>query len=271
MRHRLFAVGTALRALAVTGLLLGAGAVGAQQPKQQQAADRKVDAEAERVLRAMTGYLGGLQAFSAQYDVDNEVISTDGQKLQFSASGTIEVQRPGRLHATRTGGFADVELFFDGKAVTLLGKKKNVFKQLRGPTTIDQAIETLRSELDVDLAGADLLYADLYEGLLTDVRSGTNLGPGVVNGVLCDHLAFRAEKVDWQIWVQRGDKPLPLKYVITSKWVTGAPQYTIRLHHWNTQPQLDPQRFVFRAPAGARELETVATNELGELSEESKP
>ena len=120
-------------------------------------------------------------------------------------------------------------------------------------------------------AGADLFYADLHEGLLTDVSSGTHLGQGVVGGVLCDHLAFRAAKVDWQIWVQRGDKPLPLKYVITSKWVSGAPQYTIRLHHWNTQPKLDPQHFVFRPPAGAKELQDVATNELGELTEEAKP
>ncbi len=38
-----------------------------------------------------------------------------------------------------------------------------------------------------------------------------------MNGIECHHLAFRAEKVDWQVWVQAGDTPLPMKYLIISK------------------------------------------------------
>jgi hypothetical protein len=257
-----------LRVLAVAGLVLGAGLSSAQAPPAQKPAARapKVDAEADRILRAMSRFLGAQQAFSMKYEVDNEVISVDGEKLMFSASGTLALQRPGKLKATRQGGFANAELFFDGQTVTLLGKNANAYFQLNGPKTIDEAIEALRSQADLDVGGADLLYADPAEGLLTDVVSGAYLGPAVVDGITCDHLAFRAAKVDWQLWVQRGDQPLPVKYVITSKWVTGAPQYAVRLHDWNLKPKLDPQQFVFKAPAGVKRVDALATNELGELS-----
>jgi hypothetical protein len=264
MRRTVTTVSALLRTLAVAGLVLSAGLTSAQQP--QKPAARKVDPEADRILTAMSSFLGGQKAFTVEYNVDNEVIAVDGQKLQFSASGSLAVQRPGRLHATRHGGFANAELFFDGQALTLLGKNANVYWQLTGPRTIDEAIDALRSQADLDVGGADLLYASPAEGLLTDVTSGSYLGPAVVDGVTCDHLAFRAEKVDWQLWVQRGDKPLPVKYIITSKWVTGAPQYAVRLHGWNLQPQLDAQRFQFKPPAGVKRVDAVSTNELGELS-----
>jgi hypothetical protein len=267
MRTTTPAVAAVLRALAVAGLLLGAG-VAAAQAKE---AGRKLDPDADRILRAMSSYLGGLRTFTADYDVDNEVIDTDGQKLQFSSSGSIAAQRPGQLHATRRGGFADVELFLNGGTATLLGKNQNVYLQVGNVATIDAAIDAIRSQVDVDLAGADLLYANPAEGLLTDVSRGTYLGPAVVNGIACDHIAFRAEKVDWQLWVQRGDKPLPLKYSITSKWVTGAPQYSIRFHRWNVQPQLEARRFDFKPPSGAKQVEMVATNELGDPTTGGQP
>ena len=59
------------------------------------------------------------------------------------------------------------------------------------------------------------------------------MGTGPVGGIDCDHLAFRNPRVDWQIWIQKGEQPLPLKYVITTKWVTGAPQYSLRLSEWD--------------------------------------
>ena len=51
-----------------------------------------------------------------------------------------------------------------------------------------------------------------------------HIGRGVIDGVECEHLAFRNQDVDWQLWVQVGAKPIPCKYVITSKAVgIGAP------------------------------------------------
>lgn len=41
-------------------------------------------------------------------------------------SGAMEMGRPDKIRATRSGGFANVEMTFDGKTLTLLGNASKV-------------------------------------------------------------------------------------------------------------------------------------------------
>ena len=52
------------------------------------------------------------------------------------------------------------------------------------------------------------------------------IGRGVVDGVEYEHLAARNLDTDWQIWIELGERPVPRKYVITSKTVAAAPPST---------------------------------------------
>lgn len=229
-----------------------------------------IEADAEKILRAMTGHLAGLKAFTATYDVDNEMVDVGGQKLQFSGSGTIAVERPGKLHVTRKGAFADAELIFDGGKISIVGKAINAYAQIESPgPTIDEAVEELRAATGLDAAGADLIAADPYAVLTEDVTEGIHVGTGFVGGVECEHLAFRNPRVDWQIWISKGEQPLPMKYVVTTKWVTGAPQFTLRLSDWNAAPQFVAGQFAFAPPPGARKLEGVQADAIGELTLEA--
>ena len=77
----------------------------------------------------MSNYLGGLRSFSFEYSAVDEVVTPEGQKLQFIHSGEIMVQRPDRLHATRRGAAGTAEVFLDGKDLTLFGKRANAYLQ----------------------------------------------------------------------------------------------------------------------------------------------
>jgi hypothetical protein len=247
---------TALGAVAALALVLVAGpAVSADG----------VDPEANAILREMSDYLTGLAAFRAEVDIDNEILDLAGQKLQLSSSASVVLERPSRIRMSRQGGIAHVEIVFDGKFLTMHSKTHNAYVQREGPETIDDALRTMQSETGIDVAAGDFFYADPYSGLLTDAASGAYLGWAYVNGVQCHHLAFRAEHVDWQLWVQTGDTPLPMKYVITSKWVTGAPQYTARFHNWNTKPEIEASLFEFTAPKGSKKLDSIPVNEAGQI------
>ena len=104
------------------------------------------------------------------------------------------------------------------------------------------------------LPGADLLMSTPYDVLIAGVIEANNIGRGVIDGVECEHLAFRNFDTDWQLWVQLGDKPIPRKLVITSKTLTGAPQYTIRVKSWKTGGTPAPAAFTFVPPTGAVKL-----------------
>jgi hypothetical protein len=227
-----------------------------------------IDPDVDRVLHSMSSYLGGLSAFSMNADIDDEIVDLDGQKLQFSSAIKYVIARPGKFHVQRRGAFAEAEFIFDGKTLTLHGKNSNAYVQLDGPKTIDEATRAIGIETGLDMPGSEFLDTDPYTGLISNVQSSDYLGTVYVNGVECDYLTFRAAQVDWQLWVRTGDKPLPMKYVITSKWVTGAPQYSIRYRDWDINPKIEAKQFRFTAPKGARKLETIPVNALGEIMPE---
>ena len=114
------------------------------------------EADAKRLLKAMSDYLGAQKAISFDYDVNLELVSKQQQKIALVSSGTMTLDRPDKLHLTRTGGFANVEMVFDGKTLTLLGKNTNLYTQLEAPGTIDQLVDVLREKYHRPVPGADL-------------------------------------------------------------------------------------------------------------------
>jgi hypothetical protein len=57
-----------------------------------------------------------------------------------------------------------------------------------------------------------------------------------------------------QIWITKGKQSLPKKYVVTSRWITGAPQYAVSFFDWVFQDDIDNGVFVFKAPQDAHEI-----------------
>ena len=225
-----------------------------------------INPDADEILRAMSQYLSGTKAFSVSADISNEVVTLDGQKLQMIASASAVVERPGHAYIHRQGKFADAEIFFDGKKLTLYGKSANAYAQKDVAGTLDEAFRTLETGIGISLPGGDLLIANPYDALAAGVTSSGYYGTEVVAGVECHHLAFRTDKVDWQIWVKTGAEPLPMKYVVTTKWLTAAPQYSVQFANWNTKPAIAANRFTFTPPKEAKRLESIPVDATGELA-----
>jgi len=225
--------------------------------------------DAKSILKTTADYLSSQQTIELKFDSDIEVVTPQLEKIQFTNSGEVLLNRPDKLRAHRVGGYADVALYFDGKTASVYGKNLNVFAQFEVPGTVDHLIEAMRVGHGVALPGADLLLSRPYDALVADVMEAKHVGRGVIDGVECEHLAFRNFDTDWQLWVDVGDKPVPRKLVITSKTVNGAPQYTFRVRHWKTGMAPAPAAFKFVPPAGAEKIDPGALLELDELPPEA--
>ena len=188
-----------------------------------------VEAGAKAMLKAMTEYVAAQKAISFDYDVNLEVVTKDDQKLTLAASGNVELARPDKIRASRSGGFADIETVFDGKTLTILGKNMNIYTQVAIPGSIDHLVDELREKYHRPLPAADLLTSNSYDGLMEDVVDVKDLGSGVIGGTECDHLAFRKKDVDWQIWIAQGSRRYPCRYDIATKVVAGSPGYSIQI------------------------------------------
>jgi hypothetical protein len=230
-------------------------------------AAQTMNKDADEILRSMSSFLANAKAFSVSVDISNEIITKEGEKLQFNSSGILLLQRPARFYINRQSRFGDVEMFFDGKTVTIYGKNVKSYFQQDVVGTTDDAFSVIGGSLGVDLPATDLLVADPYAALTEEVTSSGYYGTDYVQGVECHHLGFRADKVDWQVWVRTGDEPLPMKFVINTKWMTGAPQYSVQLSNWNLKPVIAADRFTFVAPAGTKKLQSLPVDEAGEITE----
>lgn len=229
------------------------------------AAEPTMSPDAHEILLSMSKFLAHAQKFSVDFDADTEIVTGTGRKIQLSASGDIIVERPDKVHVDRMGQLADAEIVYDGKTISLLGKRAKLYFQLPSTHGLDLAIEDFRVATGAGVPAADLLASDPYHALTEGVEEGDYLGIGYVDGVPCYHLAFRTQSLDWQIWVGADKHPVPMKYVITTKWVTGAPEYSLRLRNWNFAPHVNDATFTFTPPADAHALDHVTVNDEGEL------
>ena len=213
------------------------------------------EADAKRIFKAMSDYMAAQKSLSLGFDATLEVVTKDEQKLALASSGSITLNRPDKIRYTRAGGFADVEMSFDGKTMTLLGKNANLYTQLEIPGTIDHLVDELRDSYQRPMPAADLLLSNSYDALMADVVDIKDLGSGVIGGVECDYLALRTDEVDIQIWIAQGNRPYPYRYVITSKRINGGPQYTIQTRDWKAGDEVAATDFSFNNPTKADKVE----------------
>jgi Predicted periplasmic protein (DUF2092) len=148
-------------------------------------AARADEAQAKSLFKAMSDYMAAQKAISLEYDSTLEVVAGQDQKLAVASSGTVTLNRPDKLHATRTGGFANVELAFDGKTLTVLDRNANASAQVDATGTIDRLVDELRDKYHRPMPAADLLMSDPYNELMPLVVDAKDLGSGVIRGLEC--------------------------------------------------------------------------------------
>lgn len=214
------------------------------------------ETDAREILSAMSDYLADLDQFSFDYDEYHEVVTTDGERLGLASSGAVTVGRPDRIRVHRNAGFTEISLAFDGKTLMVHDAASALFVRAPIQGTLDHLIDTLRNEHGRPLPAADLLVGAVHEGLMQGVTEVKDLGVGIIGGTICEHLAFRAEEVDWQIWIAQGDAPYPCMFIITSKQVEHAPQYRVTLRNWRDDSE--GVAFSMETPAAATEVEMDA-------------
>ena len=229
------------------------------------------EANAKNLLKAMSDYLAAQNSIAFQFDSTLEVVTTDKQKLGFASSGTVDLSRPDKIRATRHGGFADVELNFDGKTVTVLGKNLNSYAQAEIPGTVDNLVMVLRDTYGRPLPAADLLSSAPYDHLMEGAVDVKDLGSGIIRGQECDHLAVRGEDIDWQIWIAQGETPYPCRFVVTSTKIDANPQYTIDVHDWKASTSASTTDFTFKAPEGATTGKFDDLKDIDELPAQFMP
>jgi hypothetical protein len=247
-------------ALTAVGLCCVAGAVFAQQPAPTSAAAKPamnaVVPEAIQALKDMGAFLQTLSRFQVTTEVTGERVLADGQKLQHTATASMDVARPNKLRVQMVSARSERELIFDGKTVTLFTPAQKYYSRIDLVDTISGLVGRLQEKYGVEVPLSDLFVWGTPAAPLDNIQSAMNAGQDFVGDDLCDHYAFRQGDYDWQIWITTGGKPLPRKVVITNRADEARPQ-SVSLIDWNLKPTFKDSTFGFTPPKGATKVEIV--------------
>ena len=213
-----------------------------------------VDPRAMEILKKMSDLLG--RTSSLGFTAEETYDELDGnQMLQFSNIRSVAVRRPDRIIADTSGDTVNRSAWFDGKRFSLLDKEHNVYGSSEFSGTIDQLLDRLDEQFEVVIPLGELISENLLAQLTERLRGASYVGLHKVGDARCHHLAFIIDLLDFQIWLEAGEKPLPRKLVITYKQEPGMPQYTAVFTRWNLEMETPDSLFEFQIPAGARKID----------------
>lgn len=228
------------------------------QQKAPSPPPRSVEPRAEEVLKQMSDFLAKSSHFALEAEETFDEIPDGEPRRGLTNVRRVAVERPNRLAADASGDTLNRAAWYDGRTLTALDKEHNRYASVEAPATIDATLDMLEEKYGVVLPLADLLFSDPYAVLTEKVTYGRYLGIHQAAGVPCHHLVFAQDTIEWQIWIDAGEKPLPRKLVISYVEEPGEPQYAATIRKWNLEPQFPAELFRFEAPEGAERVEPGA-------------
>jgi len=222
-----------------------------------------IDEQALALLKRSVGFISEAGSLDLEIEYEFDVVQTSGEKIEFGGVRRIKARRPDRLRIefARRDGTAG-ELVFDGERVILVNRNENVYSTAKHTSDVGAVLDFVEDELGVVVPLRDFLVHDPVAVLTQGLTAAHYGGETTIAGVACDHLAFRTDAVDYQVWVSRDGQPLPQRLVITYREAEGQPQFRARFLKWDIDPALGDALFVHEPARGSEEIPFIAPQAL---------
>jgi hypothetical protein len=235
--------------------LLAMGSVVAQEAVAPVPATTESRREAAALLQAMAEYLAGLESFRCTTTNGYETVQANGQKIEFGETRQIFLARPNRLRLEEVAsdGVRDLTLF-DGKQITVVSAGFNVYAQAPQPPSLEDALVYFVRDLRMRAPLALLLSTHVSTDLREIAKSVDYVESTRIDGKDAHHVAAQSESVDFEFWIADGNKPLPLRVVITYKTAPGQPKFWSDISSWKTKRRISDKTFELELPEGARQI-----------------
>jgi hypothetical protein len=221
-----------------------------------QTAANPVDPDAIQALKDMGAALQSLKRYEVSIQLSGERVLADGQKLQHTATASMQIERPNKMRVAMHSARKERELLYDGKTATLFTPAQNFYSQVPFSDNLGGLITKLKEKFGVEVPATDLFVWGTPAAPFDDIQSAMLAGQDYIGNELCDLYAFRQGDLDWQVWISATGKPLPHKLVITYRADEARPQ-SVTLIDWNLNPSFKDSIFTFVPPKGARKIELV--------------
>lgn len=206
-------------------------------------------------LKQMSDKLIASKSFSYRSKSAIELQSATGQFVTFFTEAELALQRPNKLHMAVSGDTPDIHLYFDGAKASAIDTDSNTYAVSTPLTHIDEMLNYVMTKAQISFPSADLMFSNPYAQMTKHLTDATVVGDSMVNGVPVEHFAYREPAVDWEIWIAKGEKAVPLRLAMTYRQVQNRPSFLVEFTDWKLNPKLKASTFDFKAPANGKQIE----------------
>jgi hypothetical protein len=205
-------------------------------------------------LDKMGHYLRTLTTFQVKSVQTTDTVLDNGQAIQSTRTIDMLAARPNRLLVDIKSDDEHPIFLYNGKNFTIYASLLNYYATVPAPATIAELIGKLQDRYEIDLPLVDVFMWGAGDSAeRQSITSAIDIGSSSVEGTTCEQYAFRQDGLDWQIWIQQGDYPLPRKLVLTTVTDAARPRHTDVLT-WNLAPSFNDLAFTFDPPEGAQKI-----------------
>jgi hypothetical protein len=210
-------------------------------------------------LVASAEFLAGVPSYRFEADLSFDVLQSNGQKLEFGETRTATIRRPDRLRVDvkRRGG-EQLSLYFDGKHLSVDLPEHDAFVRVEKPGNVDAMLDYASTELQMPIPLEQFLSSNFAADSVERIETGYFVDVELIGGRWCEHFAYRMYHVDFELWVEEGDRPIPCRLVISYKREAGHPEFVAQFRGWDLAPETPDSLFVF-APSDSAEHLAIQT------------
>lgn len=215
-----------------------------------------IDPKASNLFKQMSDALGQAQSLQFKAYALYDDFEKSGVKYKRGLVQEVTLRRPDRLHFRTTTDEGIVrEGWYDGKTLTVAEPNRKVYGQIEAPASLDELLDFVQDTYNIQVPTVDLLYSDLFGRMKEHLLSAVYVGERRVDTALLDHLSLEATPADVQLWLEKGDVPVPRRMVINLVSVDGEPEYLVLFRDWFLGHFVNDGEFRFAPPADWTKVE----------------
>jgi len=202
-------------------------------------------------LRAMSNRLRTATSLSFTAHIMREEPGTNGQMLDFFKNIQVQVQRPDKMRLQVQSDTSDMNLWCDGRNVTLMPVSAKIYTTLAAGANLDATLALLKSKARAHTPLIPFLSSDPYSIFSDGLQSANEVGIVNEGNQQYLHLAFTEADADWQLWLTGPNQILPRRLAIVYKKIEGQPRVSVEFSNWNLNAEIPNDAFVFLKPPGS--------------------
>ena len=215
------------------------------------------DEKAIGILKKMDAYTDSMDKYVINAESYLDASIGPGLTISEASEITLSVDRSGFLHSINKTGLQTREIFMNKGKLTVFTGEPKFYSHAEIPATLDAGLMFALEQYGVETPAMDLLILRSLDELVTDeVKVVYVTGDSSIRGVNCHHILLSGPNVAMQLWIEKGDKPMPRRTLLTFKHGEGMLRHELFLR-WTAKDGFDKSLFEFEPPDGAIEIDFI--------------